>query len=197
MLILDLCGGTGSWSAPYREAGAHVLTIDPQACVTQGVRMTVRDFLRDTRPFVKEPVHGILAAPPCTEFAGSGARWWKAKDPQLLSDAVSIVRDCLRAIEIFKPHWWCLENPVGRLARCVPELGKWKYTFQPTDYGDQFSKRTCLWGNFTMPPKNPVERHPDPKVGQAIWYAAPGPERQRLRSTTPPGFAKAFFEANP
>lgn len=199
MVILDLCGGTGSWSAPYR-ARYTVVVVDPDAKLNDKqttVFLTVADFLRDTWPFVKERVHGIIAAPPCTEFAGSGARWWNTKSPALLDDAVEIVRDCLKAIEIFQPHWWVLENPVGRLARCVPEIGRFKSTYQPYDYGDDYSKRTCLWGNFVMPPKTPVPRNPDPKIGQKIWYASPGPRRQKLRGTTPPGFAGAFASSNP
>lgn len=124
--------------------------------------------------------------------------------PQLLVDAIQIVRDCLAIIDLYQPAWWCLENPVGRLfpkskpkAARVPEIGPWKHTFNPYDYGDPWSKRTCLWGSFTMPPKTPVERHPDPRIGQPVWYASPGPDRQRLRSMTPPGFAKAFRKANP
>lgn len=190
MLILDLCGGTGSWSRPYSEAGYDVLVIDP---IANG--QTVSRFLKTASP--RLPIRGILAAPPCTEFAGSGARWWASKDPLLLTDAIQVVRDCLECVERYKPQWWCLENPVGRLAKCVPEISKWKHTFQPTDYGDPYSKRTCLWGEFTMPVKTPVARHPDPKIGQPVWYASPGPERQKLRSMTPPGFAKAFFKANP
>lgn len=186
MLILDLCGGTGSWSRPY--TGYDVLVIDP---IANG--QTVRQFLHSVDEL---DVHGILAAPPCTEFAVSGARWWASKPPHKLTEAIQVVRDCLEAVERYQPLWWCLENPVGRLASCVPELGKWKHTFQPTDYGDPYSKRTCLWGEFTMPPKTPVERDPDPKIGQAVWYASPGPERQKLRSTTPPGFANAFRKAN-
>ncbi len=200
MQILDLCGGSGSWSEPYRKAGYHVTVVDPAAAIKdnqQTVFLTVADFLKDTRPFVTQKVHGILMAPPCTEFAGSGARWWKSKDPALLADAVRVVRDCLRCVDIFKPHFWCLENPVGRIASCVPELGKWQATFQPTDYGDEYSKRTCLWGNFTVPEKHPVSRNPDPAIGQKIWYAPPGPERQALRSKTPQGFSEAFYKANP
>ena len=54
-LILDLCGGTGSWSKPYAEAGYHVRIID----LPEDVRL-----LEPPRA----PVHGILAAPPCTYF---------------------------------------------------------------------------------------------------------------------------------
>jgi hypothetical protein len=186
--ILDLCGGTGAWSQPYVDAGYEVTIVDP---LNGG--LTVAEYRKS--PDVD--VFGVLAAPPCTEYSGSGARWWKNKNPQLLADANQVVRDCLAIIELVQPIWWCMENPVGRLARCVPELGKWRHTFQPTDYGDNYSKRTCLWGEFVMPPKAPVARHPDPKIGQPVWWASPGPERQRLRSMTPPGFANAFAKSNP
>ena len=60
--ILSLCDFTGSWSRPYREAGYHVVQVDLQH--GQDVRLLRR---------LAEPVHGILAAPPCTHFSRSGA----------------------------------------------------------------------------------------------------------------------------
>ena len=138
-------------------------------------------------------VHGILAAPPCTEFAVSGARWWVGKAPELLESAIEVVRACLRVIEGAQPVWWALENPVGRLQRCVPELGKWGYTFQPWEYGDAEVKRTCMWGEHNVPVRTPVA---GPYQGR-VWRMGPSAERARLRSITPPGFARAFFRANP
>jgi hypothetical protein len=148
----------------------------------------------DVRHYVPpREVHGILMAPPCTEFAVSGARWWKTKPPELLDEAVEIVMACLRIAADSGPVWWVMENPVGRLTRY---MGKPVATFDPCDYGDPYTKRTCLWGNFTMPPKSPVPiTHA--KGSSPIHRAAPGPDRARLRSITPPGFARAFFEANP
>lgn len=185
MLILDLCGGTGSWSAPYRESGYEVIIVD-----------TFLD--RDVCTFhtIKQ-VHGVLAAPPCTEFAGSGARWWASKPPELLERSVEVVRACLRIINETQPVWWVLENPVGRLAKCVPELGKWQHTFNPCDYSDPWTKRTCLWGDFNMPEKTPVD--PIRSCAQGSWLQQLGGKSERtkrLRSMTPPGFAQAFFEAN-
>jgi hypothetical protein len=49
-----------------------------------------------------------------------------------------------------------------------------------------------LWGNFNIPEKNRVE----PTEGSKLWRLPPGENRKELRSITPPGFAKAFFEAN-
>lgn len=209
-VILDLCGGTGSWATPYTDAGYDVRLV------------TLPDQdVREYNPPSK--VHGILAAPPCTQFAVSGARWWKVKPKELLYEAVEIVNACLRIIEAAQPEWWALENPVGRLPKFI---GPYKYTWQPYDYGDPWLKRTCIWGEHVQPVRCPVPKpdtskgrwrssltnhlSPKPTAGQikklvetgmlpADWVhrCPPGVDRATLRSITPPGFAKAFFEANP
>lgn len=178
-LILDLCGGTGSWSKPYVDRGYEVRLI------------TLPD--NDVRAFSTPKAHGVLAAPPCTEFAASGARWWAEKPPELLAEAIEVVRACLRIISEAKPSWWALENPVGRIQSCVPELGEPWSIFDPYDFGDPWSKRTYLWGRFARPKRSPVV----PKGPNPIHRMPPGPDRQRLRSITPAGFALAFAEANP
>ena len=55
-IILDLCGGTGSWSKPYKESGYDVRLIT----------LPEHDVRTYTPP---DNVYGILAAPPCTEFS--------------------------------------------------------------------------------------------------------------------------------
>lgn len=82
MIILDLCGGTGAWSKPYKEAGydVHVITHP---------KYDVREY---TPP---DEVYGILVAPPCTMF--SHARTI-AKEPRDIPDAMEIVSHCLRII---------------------------------------------------------------------------------------------------
>ena len=218
-IILDLCGGTGSWGRPYKEAGYdyRLITLPEQ---------DVRYYHPPKR------VYGILAAPPCTDFCISGVRWWKSKDREKgLMEALSIVAACLRIINRTKPHFWAMENPVGRLTRYI---GKYKYTFQPYEYGDPWTKRTCIWGEHTPPVKCPVEIDPDkqylsgspssamvykrllpswtggtpsgklgiadhPELLPSDWIhrLPPSADRAALRSITPPGFARAFFEANP
>jgi site-specific DNA-cytosine methylase len=180
MLILDLCGGTGSWSKPYREAGYQVEVIDPKVG-TGDVRLLQR---------IPVGVHGILAAPPCTDLAGSGARWWAEKGEDALRDALSMVDACIRIAWVQQPQWWALENPVGRLSWF---LGPPQMTFDPADYGDPYTKKTLLWGRFNPPVKRPVEA----VEGSKMHLIPPSPERQALRSVTPEGFARAFFEANP
>ncbi len=176
--ILHLCPGTGAMSKNYANAGYEVILLD----INDGwdIRLT-RKPDRD--------IYGILAEPPCTHLSGSGARWWKEKGDSKLLEALAIVDACLRFVVICKPKFWCLENPVGRLNRY---LGKPKMYFNPCDYGDPYTKKTCLWGEFNKPKKNPVK----PEKKNRIHYMPPSEERSRLRSITPLGFAKAFFEAN-
>jgi len=175
-IILDLCGGTGAWSKPYRDAGYDVRIIDGDL----DVRL-FRKLIRD--------VHGILAAPPCTHFAGSGARWWEEKGKNALLDGLSVVDACLRIVFISRPRFWCLENPVGRLNRYIGDPVMY---FDPCDYGDPYTKKTVLWGNFNIPKKSPVK----PTEGSKMHLYPPSKDRAALRSITPAGFAKAFFEAN-
>ena len=179
--ILSLCDYTGAWPQPYLDAGYEVVRVE----LGEG-----RD-VRLLRVMDLPRVHGILAAPPCTAFAGSGARWWAEKGDAALLEGLSIVDACVRLVAALKPQWWCLENPVGRLVRY---LGPWRMTFQPWEYGDPYTKKTCLWGNFDANlRRTPVE----PTEGGKIHRMPPSPERGLLRSVTPPGFARAFFEANP
>ena len=177
-VILDLCGGTGAWSRPYSEAGYDVRIIDME----NGQDVRKLEHIGDS-------VCGILAAPPCSHLAVSGARWWGEKGEAALLEALSVVDACLRIVVVAKPKWWALENPVGRLSRY---LGPPKLTFQPCEYGDPWTKRTCLWGEFNIPKKDPVE----PTEGGKIWRMPPSPDRPKLRSITPPSFARAFFEVN-
>ena len=176
MIILDLCGGTGAWSKPYKDAGYEVVIVD----VDQDVRLF----------HTTAKIHGILAAPPCTHLAGSGARWWAEKGKGALLESLSIVDACLRVVLVTQPKWWCLENPVGKL---VHFIGKPKMYFDPCEYGDAYTKKTCLWGDFNEPVKNPVEPTEGSKMHK-IWGEGDG---KMLRSITPPGFSQAFFVANP
>ena len=197
-IILDLCGGTGAWSKPYKDAGYDVRLITLP-------KYDVKSFIRDREyiafwnkkedaydAIIIKNIYGILAAPPCTHLAGSGARWWKVKGEKPLLEALEVVNVCMKVITTVKPRFWALENPIGRL---VHYLGKPKMYFHPCDYGDPYLKRTCLWGEFNKPKKNPVE----PTEGMKLhrMYGGKSERTKRMRSITPQGFAKAFYKANP
>lgn len=186
-VILDLCGGTGSWSKPYRDAGYDVRVITfPE---------------HDVRTYTPPAnVHGVLAAPPCDHLSTSGAQYWRQKDSDgRTADALSVVDACLRIVKQCDPVFWALENPVGRLRKLrQAELGEPRLIFDPCDYGDAYTKKTLLWGKFNIPAKKPVE--PVRVSSQGSWLMLLGGKSERtkrLRAMTPQGFARAFFEANP
>lgn len=180
-IILDLCGGSGAWSQPYADSGKYdVRIIDPWA-----YGPNVLDYHPPAN------VVGVLAAPPCTDFCRSGAQYWPAKDRDGRTDvSLAVVWACLRIVSECgsELRWWALENPVGRLKHYL-----WKpdFVFDPCEFGDPWTKKTCLWGNFRRPKPRPVKpvpgSHVTDKLSGSQW---------RERSKTPPGFARAFFLAN-
>lgn len=181
-IILDLCGGTGAWSKPYKDAGYDV-------------RLVTLPHI-DCRLYEYPGyVYGILAAPVCTHFSSSGAQYWKEKDRDGRTlESLSIVDACCRIILLSDPVFWVMENPVGRLKRW---MGQPVMSFNPCDYGDPYTKKTCLWGKFNLPVKNPVK--PVRVCSQGSWIQCLGGSSERtkeLRSITPAGFANAFFKAN-
>lgn len=177
-IILDLCGGTGAWSRPYVDAGYDVRLI---TLPNQDVR------LLELSP---KSIHGILCAPPCTVFANSGARWKRTDDE--MREGLSVMDACLRIVIAEHPKFWALENPVGKMKRY---LGSPTMYFDPCDYGDPYTKKTLLWGNFHRLIPNPVEPTEGSKMH--LNYGGKSERTKQARSVTPPGFAKAFFEANP
>lgn len=195
-VILSLFDYSGRWSQPYKENGYEVFQVD----IKHGIdilELTPKDM-----PF--DSVYGILAAPPCTDFSGSGAQYWKAKDEDGRTEkSLALVRKTLSLVEYYKPQFWALENPVGRLPKLVPEIGSPWY-FNPNEFagyltGEEalrecYTKRTGLWGNFVKPTKLSL-----PVSSEGNWIMKLGGKSERtkeLRSMTPLGFAYAFYGAN-
>lgn len=215
--ILDLCGGTGSWAKPYKDNGYDVRTL------------TLPDFnvenWRDNEEFVEllhsNTVYGILAAPPCTMF--SIARNDKtAREPRDLHKGIKTVQACLDIVHecLYSPYnvsknslkFWALENPAsGYLKRF---LGSPPLVFDPSDFGDNHSKKTALWGMFNEPKKatkgTVIKGDADNYVKNVEKYFGekahliPDGYRDKtglsmrtvVRSITPQGFANAFYKEN-
>lgn len=196
MIIVSLCDYTGNMVRPWAEAGMECLCLD----VAHSIRNerwervgagVIRYVWGDVRQMERiQDAAIVFAFPPCTHLAVSGARDFAKKGIRLLIDALEVVEACRIQCE-WSEAPWMIENPVSRLATC---WRKPDHTFDPCDYGDPWTKKTCLWtGNgFVMPPKNRVE----PTEGSKMHLMAPGPNRAAHRSETPGGFARAVFLAN-
>lgn len=157
-IILDLCGGTGSWSKYYKNNGYDVRIITlPEYSVTDVVFsdeymvFNKQNYNVNDMAIKYNEVYGILAAPPCTMF--SIARNDKtAKQPRDLKGGMQIVNACLEIIHncLYNNFrvgqglkFWALENPYsGYLKRF---LGKPALIFQPYEYGDPYTKKTAIW----------------------------------------------------
>ncbi len=207
-IILDLCGGTGSWAKPYKDAGYDVITITlPEYSVLNTTirEKTITFWGQNGNSEIHvniDEVYGILAAPPCTMFSMARTR---AKTPRDMRGGFQPVRACLEIIwacqyDGNRLAFWALENPKARLRWF---LGKPHFTFNPYDFGDRHRKPTDIWGYFEDPKKTPVQLTTEElqRMGNnsrrlPILPGISKGDRQARRSITPPGFAQAFYKAN-
>jgi site-specific DNA-cytosine methylase len=125
----------------------------------------------------------IIAHPPCTHLAVSGARWFKDK-----RDAQAYALEFVRWIMALDVPSIAVENPVSIISS---RIRKPDQIIQPWQYGHGETKATCLWlrGLPKLVPTNIVE-------GRAakVHKCPPGPDRWKIRSKTYQGIAEAMAE---
>lgn len=189
--VLSLFDLSGEWSKPWEEAGYNVIRFDIQS--GQDIHDFSVEYFNDNWDFGE--VYAILAACPCTDFASSGARHFAGKDADGRTEiSKALVMRTLETIEYFRPKIWALENPVGRIER-LTGLPKARLTFDPHHFGEDYTKKTILWGKFNadLPTAN-VE----PTAGSKMHTQFGGKSQatKNARSVTPEGFAYSFFMAN-
>lgn len=200
--IISLFDFSGNWARFFAEDGYDVELVD----IKHGKDI----FTWELPP--GPPVWGILAAPECTDFSVSGAQWWPAKDADGRTEySLAMVDRTLELITEIKPHFWILENPIGRLPRLRPDfpgsvkmiVHPWQFAgYAPESETDRYTKATVLRGDFTLPPQWPLSpimhTTADGKKGSWMWAKLGGKsERTKtLRSTTPLGLARATWLAN-
>jgi len=136
----------------------------------------------------------MVAHPSCQHLAVSGARWFKYKQKEQ-AEALDFVR---RLLDADIPQI-CLENPVSIISS---RIRKPDQIIQPYEYGDEASKKTCLWLK-NLPKLKPTkivgkgEFHIT-KSGKKLpkWYhdALSSPDRAKIRSETFQGIADAIGE---
>jgi site-specific DNA-cytosine methylase len=123
----------------------------------------------------------LIAHPPCTHLAVSGARWFKEKQKEQ-AEALEFVRALLNA----PIHRICVENPVSIISS---RIRKPTQVIQPWQHGHGEVKATCLWlKNLPkLQPSNVVEGRT-----ARVHRMPPGPNRWRERSRTFTGVASAM-----
>lgn len=125
----------------------------------------------------------MVAHPPCTHLAVSGARWFKNKQKEQ-ADALNFVNVLLRA-PIAKI---ALENPVSIISTKIRRPDQ---IIQPWQFGHGETKATCLWlkGLPILIPTNVVEGRQS-----RVHYLPPSKDRWKERSRTLIGIAVAMAE---
>ena len=125
----------------------------------------------------------IIAFPPCTDLAVSGARWFAEKQADGRQELA--IKFFMRFVNA-NCEKIAIENPVGIMSS---HYRKPDQIIQPWMFGHGETKKTCLWLK-NLPPLVPTDIVEGRE--QRIWRMGPSEDRAKLRSKTFPGIAKAM-----
>lgn len=138
----------------------------------------------------------LIAHPPCTYLSNAGARFLYPKG--VLNE--ERLRKGIQAKDFFLRFLWAdipkiaVENPIPSSVYCLP---KYTQTIQPYQFGHPFKKKTCLWLKG-LPELQPTDELPADQIQSTKisgnWFNKGGKERQKNRSKTFPGIARAMAE---
>ena len=182
MKILVACEESQAVTIELRRLGHEAYSCDIEPCSGGHPEWHLQ---QDVIPLLTQKWDMILAFPPCTHLAVSGAKWFAAKRADgRQQNAIDFFMqfansDCPRI---------AIENPVGIMSTV------WKkpdQIIQPWQFGHGETKKTCLWlkGLPTLVPTNIVDGRE-----QRIWKMPPSEDRAKNRAKTFPGIAKAMAE---
>ena len=185
MKILIACEYSGIVRDAFLNQGHDAISCDflPSDRLGPHYQGDVRDILDDDFDL-------MIAHPPCTHLAVSGARWFKDKQEEQ-AEALNFV-GLLLAAPIAKI---ALENPISIISS---RIRKPDQIIQPWQFGHPESKSTCLWLK-NLPKLVPTDILEKPVNGR--WNnqtpsgqnkLGPSEDRWKIRSATYPGIANAM-----
>jgi len=201
--VLIACEESQVVCKAFREKGHEAFSCDIQDCSGGHPEWHIK---HDVLEVMNEGWDMMIAFPPCTHLAVSGAAWFeqKRKDGRQQSGI-----DFFLALTKTNIPVWAIENPVGIMSKIYRKPDQ---IIQPYYFGDEFQKTTCLW--LSGLPKlfhakrkdlfNEVVTHVD--RGEMItfasgktmakWYALLRRDDKRggIRSKTFPGISKAMAD---
>lgn len=176
MRVLIACEFSGTVRDAFIAKGHDAMSCDLMPTDKPGPH-----FRGDVFDVINDGWDLMIAHPPCTHLAVSGARWFKDKVTKQ-AEALDFVRKLMNA-DIGRI---CIENPVSIISS---RIRKPDQTIQPWQFGHGETKRTCLWlkGLPKLVPTDIVDGR-----DQRIWKLPPSPDRWKIRSTTFQGIADAM-----
>lgn len=193
MKVLVACEESQAVTTELRKLGYEAYSCDIVECSGGHPEWHLQE---DVIPLLEKEWDMIIAFPPCTHLAVSGARHFEQKRKDGRQQA---------SVEFFmkfanaKCKRVAIENPVGIMST---QWRKPDQIVQPFHFGDPFKKTTCLWlkGLDKLIPTDIVEvgdfieyQCKNGKIARfSNWYNQTGKDRQKNRSKTFPGIAKAM-----
>lgn len=181
MRVLVACEFSGTVRDCFIEKGHDAWSCDLLPC--EDSPHSDKHLQRDVREVLGDGWDLMIAHPPCTHLAVSGARWFKDKKVEQ-AEALEFVR-VLMDSPIPK---WAIENPVSVIST---RIRKPDQIIQPWQFGHGETKKTCLWLK-NLPLLRPTEIVEGRE--NRIHMMPPGPDRWKKRSLTYKGIAKAFAD---
>ena len=177
--VLLACEHSGTVSLEFQNKGCFVVSCD----LLPSEEPSVPHYQGNVLDLIELGWDLMIAHPPCTHLAVSGARWFKDKQKEQ-AEALEFVRILLDA----PINQIALENPVSVISS---KIRKPNQTIQPWQFGHGETKRTCLWlkGLPKLEPTDIVEG----RFGYC-HSLPPSADRWKLRSKTYTGIAKAMAE---
>lgn len=189
MRCLIACEYSGTVRRAFRELGHDAWSCDLLPA-DDGSEFHIQG---DVLPLLKQDWDLMVAHPPCTDLAVSGAKHFAAKRADGRQQAS--IDFFMRLADADIPRT-AIENPVSIMSTVWRKPDQ---IIQPWMFGHEATKTTCLWlkGLPHLVPTNIVDkgaRHVT-KSGKSLpaWYnLPPSPDRWKIRSTTFEGIAKAM-----
>ena len=191
LAILVACEESQAVTKEFRKLGHHAFSCDIEPCSGGHPEWHIQDDITTVLGLV-ENWDLMIAFPPCTHLAVSGARYFKQKREDGRQQAAI---DFFMQVANHPIPYIAIENPVGIMSTVWRKPDQ---IIQPYEYGHPESKKTCLWLK-NLPPLTPTNILDLPERG--YWNnqtpsgrnnLPPSPDRAKLRSKTYEGIARAM-----
>ena len=178
MRVLIACEYSGAVRDAFIRHGHDAMSCDLLSTDVPGPH-----YQGDVRDIIGNGWDLMVAHPPCTDLCISGARWWPEK---IANGNQQASLDFVRLLMAAPIPMIAIENPIGCISS---QIRKPDQIIQPWQFGHGETKATCLWLK-NLPPLLCTDIVSGRKP--VCHFAAPGPDRWKIRSATYAGIAEAM-----